>query len=85
LTVCPHAEVLVSSQGDLGGDTPPDNTSDLIATVEALRAKLREARKRGLTREEQAVIERLMMAIGALLAEARYLSEQDEGGPASLS
>ena len=77
--------VLVSNQSDLGGDTPPDNLSDLIATVEVLRVKLRQARKRGLSPEEQASIEQLMMAIGALLAEARYLSQGDEGGPAPLS
>jgi hypothetical protein len=59
----------VSNQRDLGGDTPPDGRSDLRAQIEALRAKLREARKHGLSPEEQASIEELIGAIAALLDE----------------
>jgi hypothetical protein len=80
-----HTGVLLPTQRELDGDTPPNGTSDVIAAVEALRAKLREARKRGLSPEEQASIEELMVAVAALLGEARYLSQEGEGGPASLS
>ena len=85
LIACPTSEVLVSTQPELGGDTPPDGTSDVVAGVEALRGKLREARMRGLTLVEQASIEELMRTIAGLLGEARYVSQEGEGGPASLS
>ena len=52
---------------DPGGVSPPGDTGDLIAKVEALRAKLREARERELSAEERTSIDELIAAIDALL------------------
>ena len=59
----------MSNERDLGGDTLPDGIRGLQAQTEALRAKLREARKRGLSPEEQARIDELIVALAALLGE----------------
>lgn len=69
IVCCPNAGVLVSDQRDVSGDTPPYGRRDLRAQIEALRAKLREAREHGFSPEEQSTIEALRVAIDALLGE----------------
>ena len=54
---------------DPGNERPPDDPGDLCTEVEALRAKLRESQKHGLSVEELASIKKLIAAIGAILPE----------------
>ena len=59
----------MSNQRDLDGDTPTDGISDRGVRIQAVQAKLRKARKHGLSLEEQVSIEALIVAIGPLLGE----------------